>query len=75
MKEKERINELNKKFRGKFRQLTQQEKTKYEKALNKKGNEWYSPYAIREETNDIVCTHDTTKSFSEFLFINIKNIK
>ena len=48
-----------------------EEKAYYERFLNKKENEWYAPYAIRRETNDVVSKHDKPNYYSDALFTKI----
>jgi len=70
------IAELNKKYEGTFRELTQSEITKFQKKLNiNDENEWYEPYAVRSINGverDIVCLHDTPRSTLNALFVAIK---
>lgn len=69
---KDKVEHLNKNYHGSFRALSDDEVKKYSEILNKGNNqEWYKPYAIREETNDIVCRHDTPYGFSNALFCKV----
>ena len=53
-------------------ELTGKELEYYTNLLNKSDNEWYEPYAIRRETNDLICKYDSAYDFSDRLFVRIK---
>ena len=69
------IDYLNENHYGNFEQLHGKELEYYSKLLNKRDDEWYDPYAIRRETNDLVCIYDNAYKSSNKLFVNIKENK
>ena len=68
----EKVEHLNKNNYGNFRALTESEVKQYSKQVPQNDREWYEPYAIREETNDLVCRSDSRHNSSDLLFVKIK---
>ena len=71
-----RVDYLNNNYSGFFRLLNEQEVSKYSLLLNKgisTENEYYTPYAIREETMEIVTKYDSTTSYNDYLFKKVTN--
>ena len=69
----EKLSILNTRYSGYFRLLTDAEVEKYRRILNEAGcdDEWFEPYAVREKTNDIVSTWDSSRDYSDFLFSRV----
>lgn len=71
MKKEEKLVILNSQYFGTFRLLTTKEVIKYTKILNTNENEYLTPYAMREATNDIISSSDSVNDYSDFLFSRI----
>ncbi len=71
MRKEEKLDILNKEYSGDFRLLTVDEVEKYTKILNHNNDEWIEPYAVREETGDIISTCDNAYDSTDFLFSKI----
>lgn len=72
LSEKEKVAYLNEHNYGEFRLLRNDEREKYSESTE---NHTFKPYAIREETNDVVGNYNTLGMFGKLsprLFVSIK---
>lgn len=60
---------------GVFRELTDEEIAHYSAVLNTNDYEFYVPYSIREETNDVISIYDRAGTTSNRLFSRIPKSK